>query len=195
MCGCNSTLGQSCYQCSPTVHLSGSNGCAYTINTDCVIFNEERLSVEPLTIQNNSARNLTSIIGYLDTVNTQRESKIITGSISTGPYTLVPEDATKILLLKYNFDDAPGNNETAIINLPIAIAFANKTFIFKNISLAELVSGISYTVSWTFNRQIQYQWSPSTLTSNSYNTLDDANFVVKLTFVKIDTVNYDWIVI
>lgn len=186
-CGCNSNLNQSCYQCAQTTQLSSCDGCQVSVNTDCVIFNQERLSFEPLSNKDNSARTLTSILRNIEATNLDKESKIITAS-----YTILAEDVDKLLLLKATFDDVSGGELALTLKLPIDIAFANKTLIFKNISGVGLGGR---TAGWAFDAAIQYQWSPSVLTSTVFNTLDDANKCLRLTFVKVDSVNYQWLVI
>lgn len=187
MCGCNSNIGQSCYQCAQTVQLSSCDGCQHTLNTDCVIFNQERLSFEPQSVKDNSARTLTTILRNIEDTNLDKESKIITDA-----YTILASDVDKILLLKATFDDVSGGELSIPLTLPIDIAFANKILTFKNIS------GVGVggrTAGWNFDIAIQYQWSPSVLTATAYNTLDDANKCLRLTFVKVDSVNYQWLVI
>lgn len=187
MCGCNSNIGQSCYQCAQTVQLSSCEGCQYTLNTDCVIYNKPRLSFESLATKDNSARTLTTIIQAIEDTNLDKESKIITEN-----YTILASDVDKLLLLKAIFDDVSGGELALTLTLPIDIAFANKILTFKNIS------GVGVggrTAGWAFDNAIQYQWSPSVLTSTAFNTLDDANKCLRLTFVKVDSVNYQWLVI
>lgn len=187
MCGCNSNIGQSCYQCAQTTQLSSCEGCQYTLNTDCVIFNQERLSFESQSTKNNSARTLTTILRNIEDTNLNKESKIITEN-----YTILAEDVDKLLLLKATFDDVSGGQLAITLTLPVDIVFANKVLTFKNIS------GVGVggrTAGWAFDTAIQYQWSPSVLTSTSYDTLDDSNKCLRLTFVKVDSVNYQWLVI
>lgn len=60
-CGCNSSNQSPCVP-TPTVHLSNCEGCVYTVNTDCVIYNGDRLDFEPSSVVNGSVRNLTDLM-------------------------------------------------------------------------------------------------------------------------------------
>jgi ACT domain-containing protein len=251
MCGCNSNLNQSCYQCAQTVQLSSCAGCQYTLNSDCVIYNKEKLSFEPIATKDNSARTLTTIVqaieddsisqeGDIAEINTKinninasivtinqtivtnntnltttlntatqdivtikqdivtinqkitnldKQSKIVTGN-----YTVIAEDVNKILLLKVVFDDVSGGEYAITLTLPVVTnaAFFNKTLIFKNISGVGLGGR---TAGWAFASNIQYQWSPTALSTTVFNNIDDENKCLRLTLVMIDGVSYQWLVI
>lgn len=251
MCGCNSNLNQPCYQCAQTVQLSSCDGCQYTLNTDCVIYNKEKLSFEPITTKDNSARTLTTIVQAIEDDSINQESditeintkinnidasivtinqtivtnntnlttalntatqdiatinqEIVTinqkitnldkqSKIVTGNYTVIAEDVNKIILLKAVFDDVSGGEYAITLTLPAVTnaAFFNKTLIFKNIS------GVGVggrTAGWAFGSNIQYQWSPTALSSTVFNSIDDENKCLRLTLVMIDGVSYQWLIV
>lgn len=185
---CQTCGNSNCIQCASTTMINNScDGCQFTINEKCVVINGKRYQFEPTLIKDYSARTLDQILTNLESINLDKESKIITDS-----YTVISSDVNKILLLKCTFDDVSGGEKAMTITLPVDASFINKTITFKNIS------GVGVggrTAGWYFETALQYQWSPSVLTSTSYNTLDDVHFNLKLTFVKIDSVNYQWIVV
>lgn len=67
-CGCNSSNQSPCVP-TPTVHLSNCEGCVYTVNSDCVIYNGDRLDFEPSTVINGSVRTLTTLMELFPTCN------------------------------------------------------------------------------------------------------------------------------
>lgn len=183
-CNCNQT------PCAPTVQITNCDSCQYTVNSDCVIYKGDRLSYEALTVADGSTRTLTTLLENLEALNCcDRESTIVTGN-----YTIQSSDVNKIIILKGEMDDVVGGTLTYTLTLPVDIAFANKTLIFKDISG---VGSGGRVIVWEFDSAIQYQWSPSTQTSVSYTTLQNASShkVLRLTFVKTDSVNYSWLVI
>ncbi len=251
MCGCNSNMQQSCYQCAQTVQLSSCTGCQYTLNSDCVIYNKEKLSFEPSTTKDNSARTLTTIVQAIEDDSISQEGDIVEintkinninasivtinqtivtnntnltttlntatqdivtikqdivtinqkitnldkqSKIVTGNYTVIAEDVNKILLLKAVFDDVSGGEYAITLTLPAVTtaAFFNKTLIFKNISGVGLGGR---TAGWAFATSIQYQWSPTALSSTVFNNLDDENKCLRLTLVMVDGVSYQWLIV
>jgi hypothetical protein len=189
-CGCQST--NPCV--SNTVTLTNCDGCTYTVNADCVIYNGDKLTIEGSTVTNGSARTLSSILTQISNSGSERESKIIefTASELTGSYTLVETDVNKILLLTF-FDDLYSPLSTSYtINLPNTLAFTNQEIIIKNIMSAV---NPATTFGIRFNQNIQYGWHPTVLTSNLFSTLDSPNGVVRLRYVKVTPTSYQWIVV
>lgn len=178
--------------CTPTVQITNCDGCQYTLNANCVIYNGDRLSYEETTITDGSARTLSEILVSLQTVQNKRESKIIefnTDGVSS--YTLVPEDVNKVLLLTQIEDGVVGTITNTIV-LPQTMDFADCEIIIKNI--ATPIDTNTTTIVFQFNLQIQYEWAPAAST-NLFATLDDAHKVVRLRFVKTTPTAYQWIVV
>lgn len=186
---CTQTTTSNCVDCQQVVvTLPNCSGCSETHNTDCITYKGVRLSYEDVTVQDNSVRTLSTLLHDLESLNCcTKESKIITEA-----YTILEEDTNKILILKGAFDDVIGGTQTTILTLPIDLAFAGKTLTFKDITG---VGTGGRVMSWIFDSDIQYQWAPAVLTTAALATLMPYQRVLRLTFVKVDAVNYAWIVI
>lgn len=189
-CGCQSST-----PCStPTVVLNPCEGCSTTLSTDCVIYKGDKLSYEPSTITDGSARNVSSILEALESVNCcVRDSKIVQfNTDGTNSYTLVAEDTTKILLLT-QFDEGVVGTITNTIVLPMSLDFAGKEIIIKNIA-QPADSGVTNIV-FNFSPAVQNQWVPTTATENDFDTLASVHQTVRLRFVKTTPTSYQWIIV
>lgn len=179
--------------CTSTVNLSNCEGCQYTLNSDCVIFNDDRLSYESVSVTDGSARTLTTILQAIESINTKRESKIVefsTDGVDT--YTLVAEDCQKILLLT-QFDEGIVGTITNTIFLPQTLDFADQEIIIKDISTP--LDTDTTTVVILFNLNLQYEWAPAA-TSNAFAVLGDSTHkTIRLRFVKTTPISYQWIVV
>lgn len=186
-CNCNTP------DCTPTIQLNSCEGCQYTLNTDCVIYNKERLDYEAFSVVNNSSRTLSSILTALEGINNQRESKIIqfsTDGIDT--YTMVPEDCYKILLLT-QFDAGITGTISNTIVLPQTMDFADKEIIIKDISTP--VNTSTTTIEFDFNLSIQYEWAPAASSTAFTNLWNTDHRTIRLRFVKTTPTAYQWIVV
>jgi hypothetical protein len=195
-CGCNKTLNQTCNNCTPTSYLNACDGCIETSNTDCIIYTGDRLSFEPVTVKDGSARTLSSILTLIEGINTERETKFIKfhsdGETNDGDaYTVVAEDINKILMITFYDEGVPGTI-TNTITLPVTSEFINKELIFKDIS-APADSGDT-TLVYQFNTAIQYNWNP-VQTTNLYYTLDSPNKVVRLRLIAVSDLSYAWVIV
>lgn len=178
---CSSCSQNNC-NCTPTC-----NTCKYTINTDCVIYNGAVLPIEPNTTVANSSRTLTTILELID--NCCNRPSVI----ETDDFTVDDTYLNKQILLKATFDDVSGGTETFVITLPDDAAYEGETLYFKDISGTGTGGR---TATWEFADSIQYQWSPTTLSSVDYTTLADTTHkVLRLTFVKISSTSYAWLVV
>ena len=179
--------------CTQTVNLSNCEGCQYTLNSDCVIFNNDRLSYEAASVSDGSARTLTSILKAIESINTKRESKIIEFSTDgVGTYTLVPEDCQKILLLTQWEDGVIGTISNTII-LPQTLDFADQEIIIKDISTP--LDPNTTTIEFDFNLAIQYEWAPAATSTALSDLWDTTHRTVRLRFVKTTPTSYQWIVV
>lgn len=189
-----------CTNCSQTktVITPCSTGCTTTINTDCVIYDDEPLCFEDSDVDNGDKRVLTDLLKLIPCIDSvDRESKIIEfnsdGETGNGDsYTIVEEDTTKILLLKFTDNGESGMFENTII-LPESSEFINKEIIIKDISTV----GDSQTtiVNHVFNSQIQYSWNPL-LSSNEFDELADSKHkVLRLKLIKVSALSYQWVVV
>ena len=179
----------SCSSCSSNWNCSNctSTTCKYTINTDCVIYNGAVLEFEPVDTVANSTRTLTTLLGEITDCCTRPSV------IETEDFDVTEAHLNKEILLKATFDDVSGGTMNLTITLPDDIAYAGKTLYFKDISGTGTGGRV---VEWLFADDIQYQWSPTTLSSDDYNTLADATHkVLRLTFVKITSTSYAWLVV
>lgn len=195
-CGCNKTLNQTCNNCTPTSYLNACDGCIETSSTDCIIYTGDRLSFEPVTVKDGSARTLSSILTLIEKINTERETKFIKfhsdGETNDGDaYTVVAEDINKILMITFYDEGVPGTI-TNTITLPVTSEFINKELIFKDIS-APADSGVT-TLVYQFNTAIQYNWNP-VQTTNLYYTLDSPNKVVRLRLIAVSDLSYAWVIV
>lgn len=181
--------------CTTVVRLTNCDSCVYTSNTDCVIYDGDRLAFEESTVANGSSRTLTTLLEQLALfVNVDRPAKLVNFNVADGPttYTVVEEDVTKILLLKQT-DDGQDGTITYTINLPDDIAFANKELIFKDIA-TPLSPGDS-DIEYQFNIQVQYIWDPVT-SSNTFSTLADATHrTLRLRFLQTTNTSWQWVVL
>lgn len=177
-----------CNSCSSSCNnCSSSTTCKYTLNTDCVIYNGEVLAFEPTDTIANSSRTLTDLLGEITDCCTRPSI------IETADFEVTEDHLDKQILLKATFDDVSGGTMTLDITLPDDIAFAGKTLYFKDISGTGTGGRVA---AWTFTDDIQYQWSPTTASSDDYTTLADTTHkVLRLTFVKITSTSYAWLVV
>lgn len=182
-----------CKDCNSSPNLNPCQDCQYILNTDCVIYNGDRLDIEDDSVVDGSARTLTDILNLLEGDSCcTRLSKEVTGN-----YTVVEEDTQKLILLNGNTDTESDNvNNTYTIILPNSSEFAGKTLIFKDIST--VTSGDpGGRVIWNFNTSVQYRWDTTTSTT-SFETLINRSYsrhrTLVLTYVKIG-ISYQWIVV
>lgn len=180
----------SCNTCNSCTNTTSSSSCKYTVNTDCVIYNQGVLDFESADTVANSTRTLTDLLEQIDSC-CNRPSVIETEDFT------ITEDGHigKLILLKAEFDDVSGGTMSLNIELPDDIAFAGKTLVFKDISGT---GDGGRVVEWIFSDDVQYQWSPSTLSSDEYTVLSELsndNKVLYLTFVKVTSTSYAWLVV
>lgn len=193
-CSCSG----SCTNCtSQTTYLTTCSGCSETTNADCVIYNGAVLPFEPITTTSGSSRTLSDLLALLSSASTDRESKLIKfnsdGTTDDGTaYTLVAEDASKILLITQG-----GSGETSTvtntITLPNTADFINKEIIFKNISTQYDPSGTPIVIQ--FNQAVQYEWNPAVASTVLYSVLESSHSVVRLRLIKTSELSYQWIVV
>lgn len=183
-------------KCSSTSSTSNcTSGCKSTLNTDCVIYNQELLSFESSSVSASSNRTLTDLLQQIISTNT-KESKIIKfnadGETDNGTtYTVLAEDTNKVLLITQT-DDASEGSVIYTINLPQTEEFIDKELIFKDISTA--LDSEATTVEYRFNINIQYEWQPVATTNLFYTLSDSTHKTLKLRFVKTTPTSYQWIV-
>lgn len=187
-CNCNTP------DCTPTIQLNSCEGCQYTLNTDCVIYNKERLDYEAFSVVNNSSRTLSSILTALEGINNQRTAKVIQFNVADGPitYTLVPEDRYKVLFVKV-FDDGGPSTVTFTITLPQTTDFINHEIIIKNIA-----EPLDPDTVWNFNFNIpiQYEWGPPASSDDMSDLWDPIHKTVRLRYMQLDALSgYQWYVI
>lgn len=182
-----------CNNCNDPKRLNQCGECQYILNTDCVIYNDAPLGFEDDSVKDGSSRTLTDILQQIpDESCCTRLSKEVEGN-----YTVVEEDAQKLILLNGNTDTESDNtNNTYTIILPESEVFIGKTLVFKDISTK--TSGTpGGRIVWNFDTLVQYRWDTST-SSVSYDTLISWDYslhrTLYLTYVKIG-INYQWIVI
>ena len=179
--GCNNCNCSSCV----------STGCSSTLNSDCVVYNKGVLSYESTDTVANSTRTLTELLEDLESLDCCSRPSVI----ETEDFEITEDHINKLILLKADFDETSGGTMTLNIELPDDIAFAGKTLIFKDISGTGTGGRV---VEWIFSDDIQYQWSPSTASSDEYTILSELsndNKVLYLTFVKISSTSYAWLVV
>lgn len=177
-----------CNSCNST-NTASTSTCKNTINADCVIYNKEVLSFESLDTVANSTRTLSDLLRQIDNCCTKPSV------IQTADFEITEDHIDTIILLKATFDEVSGGTMSLDITLPDDIAFAGKTLVFKDISGVGVGGRV---VEWIFSEDIQYQWSPTTLSSDEFTTLSELsndNKVLKLTFVKISSTSYAWLVV
>lgn len=166
-----------------------STGCKYTVNTDCVIYNQGVLDFESTDTVANSTRTLTELLEQIQNCCTRPSV------IETEDFTITEDHIGKLILLKAEFDDVSGGTMSLNIELPDDIAFAGVTLAFKDISGTGTGGRV---VEWIFDEDVQYQWSPSTASSDEYTVLSELsndNKVLYLTFVKVTSTSYAWLVV
>lgn len=186
-CNCNTP------DCTPTIQLNSCEGCQYTLNTDCVIYNKERLDYESTNVNNNSSRTLSSLLTALEGLSNKKESKIIQFSTDgINSYTLVPEDCNKILLLT-QFDEGVLGTISNIIVLPQTMDFADQEIIIKDISSP--LDPNTTTIEYDFNLAIQYEWAPAATDTSLATLWDTTHRTIRLRFVKTTPTAYQWIVV
>ncbi len=183
-----------CSQTKTTVTPCAS-GCATTINTDCVIYDQDPLCFEDTNVEDGDKRTLTDLLQLIQCGLT-KESKFIKfhtdgETDDANAYTVVVDDTTKILFITCA-DEGVSGVVTNLITLPQTSDFINKELIFKDIS-APLDSGTT-TLAYQFNLQIQYGWNPVTTTNVFYTLADSTHKTLKLRFVKTSDVSYQWVV-
>ena len=180
MCSCNQTTLSTCNTCGCTTTCAG---CQYTLNTDCVIFNKERLDVEGGSVIDNSSRTLTTILqglgGTTPLVSEFHE-------IADGDFTLDKDSHNSLIVLQ---DTQSSSGETAIVTLPVnSLDFAGRVYTFLNKTTA--ASG-----TWSFNVPLATNWDPFT-TQTDYNTLCVATTgIVKLIFIQNTPTSWGWVIL
>jgi hypothetical protein len=186
-----------CTNCSQTTSLTSpcASGCASTINTDCVIYDQEPLCFEDVNIEDGDKRTLTALLQQIQCGLT-KGSKFIKfhtdGETDDGSaYTVVAEDTTKVLLITLT-DEGIVGTVTNTITLPQTADFIDKEIIFKDIS-SPIDTNVT-TLVYQFNIQIQSDWDPLTTTNVFYTLADPTHKTLKLRFVKTSEVSYQWIV-
>jgi hypothetical protein len=180
MCNCSNNYSPSpCNNCTPVCA-----GCQYTMNTDCVIFNKEKLDFEGSTIVDNSSRTLTSVLQSIGNNGMLFPSEF--HHIGDGDFTLDSNSNTKTIIL-YDIEGVLG--QTATITLPVNSAdYFNKVFTFINKTTT--ASG-----TWQFNVPIVYDYDPIT-TSPLYNTLVTAGSrVLQLAFIQVNPTSWAWTIV
>lgn len=183
-----------CTNCGSTTHstitcassVPSCSSCPYTLNAECVKYKGDRLDgIEPETVSDGSTRSLDDLLVLIsNSLCCNRESRIVEED-----YTVVAEDAIKIILLK-GYDEGTPGTITYTITLPQTADFFNKELIFKDIS-APIDSGVT-TIVWNFNSALQTTWNP-VVTSLLYADHQDVFNVVKLRFIKTTTTGYQWV--
>jgi len=183
-----------CTTCGSTSHstlacvtkVPSCSACAFTLNTDCVKYKGDRLDgFEPETVTDGSTRSLSDLLTLIsNSICCTRESRIVEED-----YTVVAEDAIKIILLKGADEGEPGTI-TYTITLPQTADFFNKEIIFKDISAP--LDAEATTIVWNFNTAIQTTWNPAD-TSLAYADHEDDFKVVKLRFIKTTPSSYQWV--
>ena len=179
-----------CNSCTQTSSLPNpcNTGCTSTINADCVIYNKTPLSFED-DVSNGDTRTLTEILQQIQN-GIERESKFVNfNSSENTQYTLVAEDATKILMLTFT-DEGDSGTITRVINLPQTSDFINKEIIIKDIS-SQLGN---ITLVYEFNIQVQYDWDTLTTTNLFYTLADSVHKTLKLRYIKTSELSYQWVV-
>lgn len=179
MCQCTSTNTTStCSQCTSTC-----SGCQYTLNTDCVIFNKEKLSFENDSVISNSNRTLTSVLQSFSPV-VKKTSEF--HAIADGDFTLSVDAADKITILE---DPDASSGLTATIYLPVnSLDFAGKSFTFIN--KTPVASG-----AWSFNVPLVVDYDPLT-TQTAYNSIVSASSkVLVLAFIQTTPTSYAWTIL
>lgn len=182
-------MAYNCNGCNNCGNTTSTTGCKYTVNTDCVIYNQAVLDFESTDTVANSTRTLTDLLEQIDNCCTRPSV------IETADFEVTEDHIGKLILLKATFDDVSGGSMSLEITLPDDIAFAGKTLAFKDISGTGTGGRVA---EWMFDEDVQYQWSPSTLSTDDYTTLSELsndNKVLYLTFVKITSTSYAWLVV
>lgn len=177
-----------CSQTKTTVTPCAS-GCATTINTDCVIYDQDPLCFEDSEVEDGDKRTLSDLLQLIQCGLTKESKFIEFTSAENTQYTVVEGDTSVILLITFA-DEGYSGAVTRTINLPQTSEFINKEIIIKDIS-TQLGDAV---LSYQFNIQIQYDWNPLS-TSNDFHTLaDPTHKTLKLRFIKTSDVSYQWVV-
>jgi hypothetical protein len=175
-------LKMACQKCNESKITLNNCDCDFTVDTDCVEYKGDKLSVEP-NVRNGSSRTLTSIIESIDDSLCTRSVKIVEGD-----YEVQLEDTCKILFLNGALSNA--ENKTYVITLPETDDFFNQTIILKDISETDTPSG---DVFWEFSSPIIY--NKGGVSTDEFSKLAwGPHKVLHLTFLKKDGVNYSWVV-
>lgn len=187
-----------CTNCSQTRTVANpcTTGCATTINTDCVIYDDEPLCFEDEDVEDGDKRTLTSLLQEIN-CSSDTESKILAfhadGETGNGDaYTVLAEDTTKILLLTFT-DDGESGTFTNTITLPQTADFINKEILIKDISA--VTDDQNTFINYEFNIQIQYGWNPLATSNAFYDLADPVHKTLRLKFVKVTEVSYQWLVV
>ena len=180
MCGCNTTPNTNCTSCAPVNNCECTTG--YTMNTDCVIYNKERLPFESPSVLDNSSRSLTSVLKAIHNDN------LITSEFHTigdGPFTLNASSFDKLIVL----EDIEGVILTnAVVTLPSTLDYAGKVYTFVN--KTPVASG-----QWSFNVPLIVDYDPLT-TQTNYNTIvTSPTKILQLTFVQTTPVSWGWVIL
>lgn len=179
----------SCNTCNDCTNTTSVAGCKYTINTDCVVYNQEVLDFESTDTVANSTRTLTDLLQQIE--NCCNRPSVI----ETEDFSITEDHIGKLILLKAEFDDVSGGTMSLEIELPDDIAYAGVTLAFKDISGTGTGGRIA---EWAFDEDVQYAWSPATLSTDDYTTLaelSNENKVLYLTFVKVTSTSYQWLIV
>ncbi len=182
-CSCSSCGSPTTYNCNscsscPTPPVCG--GCTYTLNTDCIIFNKDKLCYEPDNTTNNSSRTLTTVL--------QNACNLANGAVESvfyeDDFTLDSTYNNKVIILEDS-----GDVEDLIVTLPVnSLDYAGKIYTFINKSTAA-------GATWKFSLDIQYDYDPLS-TSDEFNTLQTSSHrVLKLAFIKTNPTSYAWTIL
>lgn len=186
-----------CTSCKSTTIVTGcTSGCSSTVDTDCIIYDDARLSYESTDIESGDKRTLTDILQSQDAASCPKvTSKIVEFSTVTGSevtsYTVVADDICKTILLTQVDDEASGTTITNTIILPQTNDFIDREIVIKDIS----APATGNTIVFQFNIAIQYQWNPSAATTQLLSNLWDSHRVIKLRYVKVTETSYQWLVV
>lgn len=172
---------------TPCPGAPNCEGCAYTLNTDCVIYNDVPLSFESDAV-NGSARTLTDLLQLISQSNCcDKPSRIVTGD-----YTVVDEDVNRTILLK-GFDDGVSGSISYTLTIPVDDVFANKELVIKDITRP--IDPGATTITWTITPVITYDWVPTVLTTGAFATLADSHGVLRLRLVETASLTWQWLVV
>ncbi len=178
-CNCSNTYNNTgtcntCVTCNPPV----CGGCSHTLNTDCIIFNKEKLCYEPDSITNNSSRTLTDVLKNACALS----NGLVESVFYDDDFTLSSSDNNKVIILM-------DGGATQTVTLPVnSLDYAGKVFTFINKSAAT-------TTTWNFSLQIPYDYDPVS-SSDLFDLLQASSHkVLKLAFIKTNPTSYGWTIL